>query len=177
MTGPGFVNCGVLTVQGGANGFTRGTIALGRRSVLSLGGQRASRARIVRTVRVRCTAAAPGRDLAFRTDAMSVDEEISHMVNTYPLVLFMKGTSTQPKCGFSYQTLEILNSVAGHQLRCVDCLNGRVNPGLREGIKTYSKWPTIPQFYLNGEFIGGCDIVMELAQTGELMEMIEVALA
>ena len=99
------------------------------------------------------------------------------MVNTYPLVLFMKGTSTQPKCGFSYQTLAILNSIAGPQLRCVDCLNEYVNPGLREGIKTYSKWPTIPQLYINGEFIGGCDIVVEMAQSGELMEMIEVALA
>lgn len=117
-------------------------------------------------------------DLIFRSDAVSVEEEITNIVENNTLVLFMKGTSMEPRCGFSRTTLSILQGIGGEQnVKCVNCLDSIANPGLRDGIKTFSRWPTIPQLYINGEFIGGCDIVMELAGTGELYEKIEVALA
>lgn len=114
------------------------------------------------------------RDLTLSSSATDINAEIESIINQHEMVLFMKGTSSQPRCGFSRTTLGILESIAGDRVKCVNVLD---NPTLREAIKTYSRWPTIPQFYLNAEFIGGCDIVQELAYSGQLQEMIEVAFA
>ncbi len=117
------------------------------------------------------------RDLALSSSVTNINDEIERIISENELVLFMKGTSFQPRCGFSRMTLGILESIAGDRVKCVDVLDTVRNPGLREAIKSYSSWPTIPQLYLDAEFIGGCDIVQQLASSGQLQEMIEVALA
>ena len=95
------------------------------------------------------------------TDAHSlIDQE----VKSNDVVLFMKGTPQFPMCGFSGQVVQILDYV-GVPFKGVNVLE---NDELRQGIKTYSNWPTIPQLYVKGEFVGGCDIVREMFQSGEL---------
>ena len=89
---------------------------------------------------------------------------IDSTVKGHDVVLFMKGTPEQPRCGFSSTVVQILDHL-GIEYVGVDVLQ---DEGLREGIKAYSDWPTIPQLYLKGEFIGGCDIVREMFQSGEL---------
>ena len=84
------------------------------------------------------------------------------------VVLFMKGNKTMPQCGFSMQVAQILNHL-GVDFRDVNVLE---DMGVREGIKAYSNWPTIPQLYVKGEFVGGCDIVREMFQAGELQELL-----
>ena len=86
------------------------------------------------------------------------------------IVLFMKGTRTQPQCGFSASIVEILNGLAP-DYSTVDVL---ADPELREGIKEYSQWPTIPQLYINREFVGGCDIVKQMFNTGELFNVLDI---
>ncbi|CAE7663710.1 grx5 [Symbiodinium microadriaticum] len=83
-------------------------------------------------------------------------------------MLYMKGTPSQPQCGFSLQTVRILNAV-GADFASVNVLEYQA---IREGIKTFSDWPTIPQLYVNGEFIGGCDIVTTMYKDGELEKML-----
>lgn len=83
------------------------------------------------------------------------------------VVLYMKGTPVFPQCGFSAAVVQVLNHL-GVEFKGIDVLT---DPGLRQGIKDFSSWPTIPQLYVKGEFVGGCDIVREMYQTGELMEM------
>jgi monothiol glutaredoxin len=83
------------------------------------------------------------------------------------VVLFMKGTKTMPQCGFSMQVAQILNHL-GVDFKDINVLD---DMAVREGIKAYSNWPTIPQLYVKGEFIGGCDIVREMFQSGELQEL------
>ena len=85
------------------------------------------------------------------------------------VVLFMKGTPVFPQCGFSSQVVQIL-SYLGVSFKGVNVLD---NDELREGIKTFSNWPTIPQLYVKGEFIGGCDIVKEMFENGELKSLLE----
>ena len=85
----------------------------------------------------------------------------------------MKGAKLMPQCGFSNNVVQVLNSL-GVSYETVDVL---ADEEIRQGIKEYSSWPTIPQVYINGEFIGGADIVYEMYQKGELQQMIEVALA
>eukprot|EP01101_Sappina_pedata_P002359 TRINITY_DN12604_c0_g1_i1.p1 TRINITY_DN12604_c0_g1~~TRINITY_DN12604_c0_g1_i1.p1 ORF type:complete len:175 (-),score=73.09 TRINITY_DN12604_c0_g1_i1:131-655(-) len=92
-------------------------------------------------------------------------------VNEYPCVLYMKGVPSRPMCGFSQTVVRILNQ-EGASYASYDVLS---DEELREGIKTYSDWPTIPQLYLNGEFIGGCDIMLDLHKSGELNEMLDKA--
>lgn len=118
-----------------------------------------------------------GPDLVFRENASDAEMEIQRILRRNRLVLFMKGTSEYPMCGFSRLAVGIVRSIAGDKLKCVDCLDAAQNPGLRDGIKKFSQWPTIPQLYINGDFIGGSDIVQSLAETGELAEKIEVAMA
>ena len=89
---------------------------------------------------------------------------IAKTVAEHPVVLFMKGVPEQPQCGFSAQVVQILDHV-GADFVGVNVLQ---SDPLRDGIKTYSDWPTIPQLYVKGEFVGGCDIVREMFQTGEL---------
>ena len=98
-------------------------------------------------------------------DVMS---QIKSLIDQNKVVIFMKGTPALPMCGFSAATVEVLNEL-GVPYKGVNVLE---DPELREGIKVYSKWPTIPQVYVNGEFIGGCDIVREMYATGELREML-----
>ena len=94
----------------------------------------------------------------------SVDDEIKAEVTSNDVVLFMKGTPDFPQCGFSGQVVQILNHV-GVPYKGINVL---ADAEIREGIKAYSNWPTIPQLYVKGEFIGGCDIVREMFQSGEL---------
>ena len=96
-----------------------------------------------------------------------VFERIKQDVTSNPVVLFMKGTPVFPQCGFSAMTVQILNTL-GVKFKAVDVL---ADPAVREGIKTFSNWPTIPQLYVKGEFVGGCDIVREMFQAGELQQL------
>ena len=102
-----------------------------------------------------------------------MDEKIFNQIKSYiennDLVLFMKGNALAPQCGFSAAVCSILNNL-GVQYK--DC-NILLDNDLREGIKIYSNWPTIPQLYVKGEFIGGCDIVKEMFISGELLELLK----
>jgi monothiol glutaredoxin len=97
---------------------------------------------------------------------MSIQDDIKDTVTNNPVVLFMKGTPQFPMCGFSGQVVQILDYL-GIPYKGVNVLDDQ---NVREGIKTYSNWPTIPQLYVKGEFIGGCDIVREMFQSGELQQ-------
>lgn len=96
---------------------------------------------------------------------------IDEQIKSNDVMLFMKGTPDFPQCGFSGQVVQILNYL-GVEYGSADVLS---NPELRDGIKTYSNWPTIPQLYVKGEFVGGCDIVREMFQAGELQSHLEAA--
>ncbi|MGK7956544.1 MAG: Grx4 family monothiol glutaredoxin [Crocosphaera sp.] len=100
-------------------------------------------------------------------------EQIDQLVNSHKILVFMKGAKLMPQCGFSNNVVQILNTL-GVPFESVDVL---ADPEIRQGIKEYSNWPTIPQVYINGEFVGGSDIVYEMYQNGELQQMVEVALA
>ena len=99
--------------------------------------------------------------------------EIQNMIDSNPIMVFMKGTKLMPQCGFSNNVVQILNSL-GVEFSTFDVLS---NFEIREGIKEYSNWPTIPQVYLKGEFLGGSDILIELYNSGALKEKIEIELA
>ena len=98
-----------------------------------------------------------------------VFERIEQAVSETEVVLFMKGTPVFPQCGFSSAVVQVLTHM-GVQFKGIDIL---ADPELREGIKTYSNWPTIPQLYVKGEFVGGCDIVREMFESGELIELMK----
>ena len=100
-------------------------------------------------------------------------EKIDQLVKENKVLVFMKGSKLMPQCGFSNNVVQILNTL-GVDYKTVDVL---ADYDIRQGIKEYSNWPTIPQIYINGEFIGGSDIAIELYQSGELQQMVEVALA
>jgi monothiol glutaredoxin len=100
-------------------------------------------------------------------------ERIYNLVNQNKILVFMKGNKLMPQCGFSNNVVQILNTL-GVPYETIDVLD---DYEIRQGIKEYSNWPTIPQVYINGEFIGGSDIMIELYQQGELQQMVEVALA
>ena len=91
---------------------------------------------------------------------------------TPQVVAFIKGTRTQPQCGFSFKMLQLLNENKA-DFEVVNVLDDVYNPGLREAIKTYSQWPTIPQLYIKGEFVGGADIVEKMNVAGELQQMLQ----
>ncbi|POY73399.1 monothiol glutaredoxin [Rhodotorula taiwanensis] len=97
--------------------------------------------------------------------------KIDGVVQKHPLVLFMKGTPSMPQCGFSRAVCQILEvqGVSEDKIVAFNCLE---DPELREGIKEYSSWPTIPQLYIGGEFIGGCDIALQMHQNGELEKLL-----
>jgi monothiol glutaredoxin len=101
--------------------------------------------------------------------ANPVHDFIAKAVTDHPVVLFMKGEPEQPRCGFSAQVVQILDHL-GADFVGVDVLQSEP---LREGIKSYSDWPTIPQLYVKGEFVGGADIVREMFQSGELKGLLE----
>lgn len=100
---------------------------------------------------------------------MSVNERIDELVKNNDVVLFMKGTPLFPQCGFSSKAIAILDHL-GVTYESVDVLQ---DMEIRAGIKDYSDWPTIPQLYVKGEFLGGSDIMMEMYEAGELREMVE----
>jgi len=98
---------------------------------------------------------------------------IKKLVDSYPVLLFMKGTKLFPQCGFSSTAVQILNAF-NINFHTVDVLQ---DESIRQGVKVFSQWPTIPQLYVAGEFVGGSDIMIQLYQSGELGEMIEKAKA
>jgi len=98
----------------------------------------------------------------------TVNEWIDNVVKTNDVVLFMKGSPDQPMCGFSGRVVQILDYV-GVPYSGVNVLESDT---LRQGIKAYSNWPTIPQLYVKGELVGGCDIIMEMFQSGELKQLL-----
>lgn len=102
---------------------------------------------------------------------MNVNERIEHQLASNPVVLFMKGTPDFPQCGFSGRAVQILQH-CGVGYAAVNIFE---DPELREGLKQYSQWPTFPQLYVNGELVGGSDIMMELFQKGELQELLAKA--
>ena len=97
-----------------------------------------------------------------------LSDRIQSEINSQGVVLFMKGTPVMPQCGFSAAVVGVLSHI-GVQFRGVNVLE---DEQIREGIKVYSDWPTIPQLYVKGEFMGGCDIVREMYETGELLEVL-----
>lgn len=102
-----------------------------------------------------------------------LQERIQSLVNDNKVLVFMKGSKLMPQCGFSNNVVQILNML-GVPYETVDVL---ADNDIRQGIKEFSNWPTIPQVYINGEFVGGSDIMVEMYQKGELQQMVEIALA
>jgi monothiol glutaredoxin len=96
-----------------------------------------------------------------------VQELIEREINEHDVVLFMKGTPVFPQCGFSNLVVQVLSHL-GVKFKGIDVL---VDPALRQGIKAFSDWPTVPQLYVKGEFVGGCDIIREMFETGELAQL------
>lgn len=100
-------------------------------------------------------------------------DRLDQLVNSHKILIFIKGAKLMPQCGFSNNVVQIFNTL-GVPYETVNVL---ADDEIRQGIKEYSNWPTIPQVYLNGEFVGGCDIMVEMYQSGELQQTVEVALA
>ena len=98
-------------------------------------------------------------------------QRIDQIVKGHPVVLFMKGTAQFPMCGFSGRAIQILKA-CGVDPKALKTVNVLEDDGIRAGIKEYSNWPTIPQLYVKGEFIGGSDIMMEMYESGELQKTI-----
>lgn len=101
---------------------------------------------------------------------MDVQALIHEQVTGNPVVLYMKGTPQFPQCGFSATAVQILKACGVNDFFSVNVLE---NPDIRSGIKDFANWPTIPQLYIKGEFVGGCDIMREMYQSGELQQMLE----
>jgi monothiol glutaredoxin len=98
-----------------------------------------------------------------------LQQRIADLVQQHRVVLFMKGTAQFPMCGFSGRAVQILKACGVNDLTTVNVLE---DDGIRQGIKDYANWPTIPQLYVNGEFVGGSDIMMEMYQAGELQQVL-----
>ena len=100
---------------------------------------------------------------------MSIQDVIREQVTKHPVVLYMKGTPDFPQCGFSANAIGVLRACGVEQPYTVNVLE---DAEIRQGIKEYANWPTIPQLYVNGEFVGGCDIMIEMYQSGELQKLL-----
>jgi len=100
---------------------------------------------------------------------MDTQELIKQQVSGHPVVLYMKGTPRAPQCGFSANAIAMLDACGVKDVFTVDVL---ADPDIRQGIKTYANWPTIPQLYVKGEFVGGSDIMGEMFQSGELQKLL-----
>ena len=96
-------------------------------------------------------------------------QRIDQIVKGHPVVLFMKGTAQFPMCGFSGRAIQILKACGAKEVSTVNVLE---DEEIRQGIKQYADWPTIPQLYVNGEFVGGSDIMMEMYESGELQQLL-----
>ena len=101
---------------------------------------------------------------------MDTQQVIKAQVTGHPVVLYMKGTPQMPQCGFSHMAVQVLQACGVKQFFTVNVLE---NPYIRQGIKEYANWPTIPQLYVNGEFVGGSDIMKEMYESGELHKVLE----
>jgi monothiol glutaredoxin len=99
----------------------------------------------------------------------NVQERIDQLVKGHRVVLFMKGTAQFPQCGFSGRAIQVLKAAGVTEFKTFNVLE---DEEVRQGIKDYAQWPTIPQLYVNGEFVGGSDIVMEMYQSGELQQLL-----
>lgn len=102
---------------------------------------------------------------------MDVNQRIEQQLSSYPILLYMKGTPDFPQCGFSARVVAALRALETK----FAYVNIFEDPDVREGLKTYSNWPTFPQLYVNGELIGGCDIAVEMYESGELAEVLASA--
>jgi len=107
--------------------------------------------------------------LASKTIMSDVQQRIDNIVKGNRVVLFMKGTAQFPQCGFSGRAVQVVKACGVADLTTVNVLE---DEGIRQGIKDYAQWPTIPQLYVNGEFVGGSDIMMEMYQSGELQPLL-----
>lgn len=105
--------------------------------------------------------------------AMDIMETIREQIENNPIILYMKGSPNQPQCGFSAQTVQALMA-CGQRFAYVDVLS---NPDIRANLPKYANWPTFPQLWVKGELIGGCDIVSQMHQSGELKQLIEEAVS
>jgi monothiol glutaredoxin len=105
-------------------------------------------------------------------DMSDAQQRIDELVKSNEVLLFMKGNASFPQCGFSGRAIQILKA-CGVDPKAVKTVNVLEDDGIRQGIKEYSQWPTIPQLYIKGEFIGGSDIMMEMYESGELQKVIE----
>ncbi len=101
---------------------------------------------------------------------MNVQDKIRSQVTSHPVVLYMKGTPQMPQCGFSAMAVQALQACGVKEVFTVNVL---ADQEIRQGIKEYANWPTIPQLYVNGEFVGGSDIMREMYQSGELQKLLE----
>ncbi len=102
---------------------------------------------------------------------MDINETIKSQLDENPIILYMKGSPQAPQCGFSAKTVQALMA-CGERFAFVNILD---NQELLEALKVYSSWPTYPQLYINGELVGGCDIVLEMSESGELAKMVKAA--
>ncbi|WP_417518590.1 Grx4 family monothiol glutaredoxin [Marinobacter sp.] len=102
---------------------------------------------------------------------MDINETIKTQLSENPIILYMKGSPQAPQCGFSAKTSQALMA-CGERFAFVNILD---NQELREGLKVYSSWPTYPQLYVSGELVGGCDIIMEMSENGELAKLVKEA--
>ena len=98
-----------------------------------------------------------------------VQQRIDELVKNNRVMLFMKGTAQFPQCGFSGRAIQVLKAAGATELKTFNVLE---DEGVRQGIKDYAQWPTIPQLYIGGEFVGGSDIMMEMYQSGELQQLL-----
>ena len=102
----------------------------------------------------------------------TVQDRIRRQIDEAPVVLFMKGTPQFPQCGFSAMAVQVLNACGVQDFHSVNVL---ADAEVRQGIKDYANWPTVPQLYVNGEFVGGSDIMREMYQSGELQKLLDSA--
>jgi len=103
-------------------------------------------------------------------EPMDIKQRIQEEVARHPVVLYMKGTPQFPQCGFSNLAVQVLNACGVQEFHSVNVL---ADPEVRQGIKDFSNWPTVPQLYVNGEFVGGSDIMREMYQSGEMQKLLE----
>jgi monothiol glutaredoxin len=101
---------------------------------------------------------------------MDIKQRIKEQVSGSPVVLYMKGTPQMPQCGFSAMAVQVLNACGVRDLQTFNVL---ADAEVRQGIKEYANWPTIPQLYVNGEFVGGSDIMREMYESGELQKLLQ----
>ena len=116
----------------------------------------------------------PGVECFFYSGGLPMDavhQQIDELVKTNEVLLFMKGNANFPQCGFSGRAIQLLKA-SGLDLKKLKTINVLEEPEIRQGIKEYSNWPTIPQLYIKGEFVGGSDIMMEMFESGELTQLI-----